>query len=256
MKEKEVKIIYGRQPILEALKADIKFDKLIISQDAKGEVITEIKKIAQANNMYVQVVQESTIQNILTKNRISKSVNHQSIIGFTAIIEYQKLEDILPHIYEKGETPLIVILDGVTDVGNFGAIVRSALCMGAHAVVTSFSNSAQINQIAMKASAGALNMIPICKEFSLRRAVEFLKYNGLQILATNVENGVYISNAKFTEPCAIIIGSEDHGVSAELLEKSHHKIHIPMTANFDSLNVSVSAGIILYEAMKQRKGMK
>jgi 23S rRNA (guanosine2251-2'-O)-methyltransferase len=90
----------------------------------------------------------------------------------------------------------------------------------------------------------------------LRRAVEFLKYNGLQILATHVENGVYISNAKFTDPCAIIIGSEDHGVSAELLEKCHHKIHIPMTANFDSLNVSVSAGIVLYEAMKQRKGLK
>lgn len=252
MKEEDIRIIYGRQPIIEALKAEVAFDKLIISQEARGEAITEMKQLAQGKNMYVQVVQESTFQSILHKHKVPKNANHQSVLGITALIPYQKLEDILPHIYEQGETPLFIILDGVTDVGNFGAIARSAWCMGAHAVITSFTNTAQINRMAMKASAGALHHIPVCKEYSLRRAVEFLKYNGLKLYATHVENGVTIDRVDFKEPCAIIIGAEDTGVSHELLEKCNQRIHIPMQRQFDSLNVSVSTGIVLYEAQKQR----
>ena len=246
-------LIFGKQPILEALKGDVKLDRIITTKESKDEIIVQIKELAQKQKVYVQVIQEKQFDNVLFKYKIAKNANHQHIVAFQSLIEYDNLEDKIPHLYEQGKSPLVLILDGITDVGNFGAIARSAFCMGVDTMVISHSNSAQINEVAMKASAGALNKISVCREFSLRRAVEFLKYNGFKIYATHVEDGQDVGTVDFSEPCAIIMGSEDEGVSQELLDKCDRNIRIPMVANFDSLNVSVSTGIVLYEAMKQRK---
>jgi 23S rRNA (guanosine2251-2'-O)-methyltransferase len=246
-------LIFGKNPILEALKSDVKLDRIITTKESKDDTIALIKQLAQAQKVYVQVIHEKQFDNVLFKYKIAKNANHQHIVAFQSLIEYDNLEDKIPHLYEQGITPLVLILDGITDVGNFGAIARSAYCLGVDTLVISHANSAQINEVAMKASAGALNKISVCREFSLRRSVEFLKYNGFKIYATHVENGITLSSVDFREPCAIIMGSEENGVSAELLDKCNLNIHIPMATDFDSLNVSVSTGIVLYEALNQRK---
>lgn len=250
MKNKQ--LIFGRQPLVEALKEQKRIDKILIYKDARGEVIDEIKAMAKEQQVFVQLVMEDVLEKTLFRNGARSQPNHQGVLAFLSLIDYYKIEDVLPQIYEKGEVPLILVLENITDVGNFGAIARSALCLGAHALVIPHAHFAQINHDAMKSSAGALTQVTVCREFSLRRAVEYLKYNGVQIYATHVDKGMDIASVDLKEPCAIILGAEDTGVSHELLEKCDARVIIPMSGGFDSLNVSVSTGIVLYEALRQR----
>ena len=142
-------LIFGKQPILEALKGDVKLDRIITTKESKDEIIVQIKELAQKQKVYVQVIQEKQFDNVLYKYKIAKNANHQHIVAFQSLIEYDNLEDKIPHLYEQGKSPLVLILDGITDVGNFGAIARSAFCMGVDTMVISHSNSAQINEVAM-----------------------------------------------------------------------------------------------------------
>ncbi len=245
--------IFGRQPVLEAFKAGKRFDKILLQKTFSGDEIKEIQNFAKQTDTPTQNVPKEKLEAVAKKYSKFKDANHQGVIGFLSMIEYYSIDDVLHNVYAKGETPLLVVLDGITDVGNFGAIARSAEGLGAHALVIPSQGSAQINAEAMKASAGALNKILVCREKSLITAIKFLKVNGIRVFGAEMKNSIEISKADFSVPCAIVLGSEGDGISNEVIKLCDERINIPMSGTTESLNVSVSAGIILYEISKSRK---
>ena len=238
--------VFGRHPVIEAINSGKTIDKVLLQQDVAGEMAREIRKLCKEKFIPLQMV---------PKERLNRFVrgNHQGVMCWISLIEYQSLEDILPTIYEKSEVPLILLLDGVTDVRNFGAIARSAEVLGAHAIVIPRKKSAQITPDAIKTSAGALLEIPVCREPSIIAAMEFLQKSGVQIYASDLKSRWEMKDVDFSVPCALIIGAEDRGVSRSLLQIVDKTFIIPQVGKTDSLNVSVATGIMLYEAMSQRK---
>lgn len=248
--------IFGRKPLLEAFAAGKRFDKILVLKNAGGEEIQAIREQARQHDVPVQSVPKEKLDGVARKYSKFKEANHQGVLGFVSIIDYHTLDDVLHHVLSDGKNPLLLVLDGITDVGNFGAIARSAECLGAHAIIVPAQGSAQINAEAMKASAGALNRLLVCREKSLVTAVKYLKASGVKIFATDMKDAVTVNEADFTIPCAIVLGSEGEGVSSELMKLCDEKVSIPMQGQTESLNVSVSAGIVLYEAAAQRRRSK
>lgn len=244
--------IFGRMPVIEAFKAGKRFDKILLLKNATGDEIRQIQNLAKQTDTPTQAVPKEKLESVAQKYSKHREPNIQGVIGFLSIIDYYTIDDVLHSVYANGETPLLVVLDGITDVGNFGAIARSAECLGAHAIIVPAQGSAQINAEAMKASAGALNNIMVIREKNLTSAVAFLKTNGIRIYGTEMNQSTEIAKADFTVPCAIVMGSEGSGVSKEILRACDERLRIPMAGKTESLNVSVSAGIVLYEASMQR----
>jgi len=242
--KKDHTIIYGRHPVLDAIRADKAIDKVMLQRGIRGEFEKEVRAICREYDIPLQYAPKERLQKWINGN-------HQGIVAFLSLIPYYKVEDIVPLLYEQQKTPLIIILDGVTDVRNFGAIARTAECVGAHALVIPRTGAARINADAMKTSAGALAHIPVCKERSLNTVVDFLLMSGIQVLASDLKGKQALHELDITAPTAIILGSEDEGVSPALLKKSQRFI-IPQHGQTDSYNVSVAAGMILYEVMRQR----
>jgi 23S rRNA (guanosine2251-2'-O)-methyltransferase len=243
---KEVnQMIFGLRAVIEAIKDGKDIESLFIQRGLSGELYGELKIVLREFDIPSQQVPVEKLNRITLKN-------HQGVIAFISPITYQKIEDIIPQIFEKGEVPLIMILDGITDVRNFGAIVRTAECSGVHAIVVPKKNSAQINPDAVKTSAGALYKVPICRHDNLLIILRFLKDSGLQIVSCTEKTDDLIYCPDYTSPTAIIMGAEDEGISFELIRNSDYLTKIPMNGEIESLNVSVSAGIILYEAVRQR----
>lgn len=243
-------LIYGRNPILEALRSGQTVDKIFIQQRLSGDEITEIIHLAREQSVPVQKVPPEKIQRLTFKG--GQQINHQGVAAFLSLIRYYEIEDIVQQCFDKGVNPLIVVLDGVTDVRNFGAIARSAECFGAHALVVPSRGSAQINPEAMKASAGALNRIPVCRVNQVEDAYQSLRLNGLQIYASSLQGDSSISDCDFTLPAAIVMGAEESGIGQGTIRAADKLFNIPMLGETDSLNVSVAAGVILYEVTRQR----
>ena len=238
-------LIYGRHPVLDAINAGTPFDKLILQNGIQRDFETTIRQLSKQFNIPLQ---------ILPKEGLNKLVggNHQGIIGLLSVVSYYQLEDVLPAIYEKSEIPLLLLLDGITDVRNFGAIARSAEICGAHAIVVPKKGSAQINSASLKTSAGALSKLMVCRENSLSNAIDTLKLSGVQVVASDLQAKNMVYDLDFTVPLAIVIGSEGTGVSPSVLQKVDQRFIIPQKGTTDSFNVSVAAGIILYEVIRQR----
>lgn len=243
--------IFGRNPILDAIRSGKRFDKILVLKTATGDEIKEILTLARQAETPVQYVPREKLDAVTQKYSKHKDANHQGIIGFLSIIDYHTIDDVIHHIISQGQNPLLLVLDHITDVGNFGAIARSAECLGAHGIIVPSQGAAQINAEAMKTSAGALNKIMVCREKSLVTAVKYLKANGLKVFGTDMK-GTALTKVDFSIPCAIIMGSEGDGVSKELLNLCDERISIPMSGTTESLNVSVSAGIVLYQAALSR----
>ncbi len=237
-------LIFGRHPILEALQADRAFDKIMIAKGSRNEVISQILKLTKANDIPVQFVPVEKL------NRVTRK-NHQGVLGFAALIPYYSLEDVLSQAYDKGEVPFFLLCDGITDVRNFGAIARTALCAGVHGLVTTLKGTAPINAEAIKASAGALENIPVIKVRFLDKAIDYLIANGLQVIASASQADKYVKDIDWTIPTALIMGAEDHGVSEAALKKVTDVVKIPIMGDFDSYNVSVATGMIVYERLRQ-----
>lgn len=237
--------IAGRNPVKEALQSEQNIDKILLSKSASGEVIGEIKAIARTKNIPVQYVPVEKLNGLT-------NIQHQGILAFKSAVVYQSLQDVIDWVTSKGEYPLFVILDGVTDVRNIGAIARTALCCGAHALILPDKGVGALNEDAVKASAGALEQVAICRVNSLMKAVDDLHLNGIKVYASEMTAGTLLFNLPLNEPCAIIMGGEDKGVFPALMKICDSNFKIPMHSGFESLNVSVAAGMILYEAMKQR----
>lgn len=243
---KEVnQMVFGIRAVIEAIKAGQDIESLFLQRGLVGGLISELKTLLREYDIPSQQVPIEKLNRITSKN-------HQGAIAFISPITYQKIEDIIPVIFEKGETPLIMILDGITDVRNFGAIARTAECCGVHAIVVPKKGAAQVNPDAVKTSAGALYNIPVCRHDSLLQVLRFLKDSGLQIVSCTEKTDDLIYHPDFTAPTAIIMGAEDEGISFDLIRNSDYLTKIPMSGDIASLNVSVSAGVILYEAVRQR----
>lgn len=243
--QKETDCIFGLRAVIEAIKAGKQIDRLLIKQGLQGSLYHELMTEVKTHNIVYQIVPLERIELVTRKN-------HQGVLAWLSVIEFQYIANLLPMIYEKGDDPLIIALDGVSDVRNFGAIVRTAECLGAHGVVIPEKGSARITADAVKTSAGALHSFPVCREKSIVRSIEFLKDSGLKVICAAEKSGITASEAPLTGPAVLILGSEDKGISRELIALSDHQIKIPMTGAIGSLNVSVAAGILLYEIVRQR----
>ena len=242
---KESDCIFGLRPVIEAIKAGKQIDRLLVKQGLQGPLYHELMLEVRKHNVAYQIVPLERIELVTRKN-------HQGVLAWLSLIEFQSISNLLPMIFEKGEDPLIVALDGVSDVRNFGAIVRSADCLGAHAVLIPEKGSARITADAVKTSAGALHSFPVCREKSILRSIEYLKESGLKVAAASEKSGSDLSKLNLKGPLVLIVGSEDKGISRELISVSDHQVSIPMTGDLGSLNVSVAAGILLYEIARQR----
>ncbi len=244
MKEKEM--IFGIRAVIEAVEAGKDIDKVLVKRELSGELFLELQQLLRTCEIPMQRVPVERIDRITLKN-------HQGVIAFTSAVTYQKLEDIVPMLYEEGKTPFILVLDGLTDVRNFGAIARTCEVAGVHAIVIPSRGSVTVNADAIKTSAGALHTIPVCREQNLKEAIVFLQNSGIKVVAATEKAAGFYTESDFTVPVAILMGAEDLGVAAENLRVSDELVKIPQFGTIQSLNVSVAAGVIIYEVVRQRK---
>ncbi len=247
MKEYNNELIYGKHPVMDAIRAGTSFEKVIIQSGARLDFDQEIRRLCKDHDIPFQYA---------PKEKLNKMVkgNHQGLIGRISLLVYHSLETLLGEVLKKTDTPLFIVLDGVTDVRNFGAIARSAEVFGAHGIIIGKKNSARVNAEAMKTSAGALSRIPVCRENSIGTSIYTLKDAGIQIAAADLKAEQSISDVDFKVPLAVIVGDEAKGVSLSRLNKSDIRFKIPQLGETDSLNVSVATGVVLYEITRQRQG--
>ena len=238
-------IIVGRQPVIEALEAGRAIDKILLQANASGETIQKIRQLARKYNVPVQVVPAEKL------NTYTRS-SHQGCIALAAIIQYMELQQVIDETVSAGNVPFFIMLDGVTDVRNIVGIARTAVCCGAQALIVPDKGVGALNEEAMKASAGALEKLHVCRVGSLLKAVDELHLNGIKVLVSAGKSEQNLESTNFKEPCCIVMGSEGRGVQSYISKAADQQFGITMTGNFDSFNVSVAAGIIMYEAMKQR----
>lgn len=238
-------MVFGVRAVIEALNSGKEIESLYIQRGLGGALISELKNLLNQGGIGYQPVPAEKLNRLTTKN-------HQGVVAFISPIIYQNVENVILDVFERGETPLILIADGITDVRNFGAMVRTAECAGVHAVVVPLRGAAQINPDAVKTSAGALYTVPVCRHQSLVKTARFLQESGLQVVACTEKTSSDLYIPDYRLPTAIIMGSEESGISDELLRLADHLARIPMFGQIGSLNVSVSAGVVLYEAVRQR----
>lgn len=237
--------IFGIRAVIEAIEAGKEIDKILVKKDLQGELAQELFAAARSVGAPVQRVPIERI------NRITRK-NHQGVIAFLSAVEYHTLDTLVPELYEAGEIPFIVLLDGVTDVRNFGAIARTCECVGANAIVIPARGSVSVNADAVKTSAGALHSLPVCREKSIQDAVRYLHDSGFTIVAASEKSNKNYTEVDYTTPVAIVMGAEDTGVSPAVLRQCDEMVAIPMRGNIGSLNVSVAAGVMMYEVVRQR----
>ena len=243
---KKDNFIYGIHPVLEALHANKEIEKVIVSGSLRGQYVGELRTLCEKRLVPLQYVPNEWY------NKISK-VNHQGVIAYLSAVEYHPLEQILPMIYDKGDDPFLLILDRITDVRNFGSIVRTAECAGVHAIIVPSRGHALINSDAVKTSAGALNTIPVCREENLKETITFLKNSGLRIVAATEKAENDYTDVDMSGPIALIMGSEEDGVSSAYLKMCDATVRIPLRGEIASLNVAVAAGVVLYEICRYRR---
>lgn len=247
MREKKEKddFIFGLRPVIEAIEAGKTIDKIFLQNGLQGPIVAELKQLLAQNEIRANYVPIEKL------NRFTRK-NHQGVVAFISDVDFYKIEDLIPEIFEAGKVPFVLILDRLTDVRNFGAICRTAECVGVDAVVIPDKGAAPINSDAIKTSAGAIYNIKICKEKNLAHTVDFLQQSGILVYASTEKAQKLLYDVDFTQPCAIVMGNEETGISKEVLHHSDEKIKLPIEGKTQSLNVSVACGAVLYEVVRQR----
>jgi len=238
-------MIFGTRAVIEAIQAGKEVDKILMRRDLSGELARELFTIVKNTNIPLQRVPQEKLDRLTRKN-------HQGVVAFISAVTYQKLEDIIPFLYEEGKVPFIVLLDGVTDVRNFGAIARSCECAGVDALVIPARNSVSVNADAIKTSAGALHSLPVCKESSINEAIRFLKNSGVKVVAATEKSNQDYCSTDYTTPIALVMGGEDMGIAMDNLRICDEMVSIPVCGSIASLNVSAAAAVLMYEAVRQR----
>ena len=242
---KKPNLIYGIRTVIEAVKSGQHLERVFIQKSLKGDLYKELM---------LNLHQTSTPISKVPVERINKFTkkNHQGVVALISPVQYHTLEHLVPQIFEEGKNPLILILDEVTDVRNFGAIARTSECLGVHAIVIPSRGGAQINEDAVKTSAGAFNYLPVCREKSLLDVVRYLQESGINVIACSEKTDHSLAEINFSLPTAIIMGSEENGISDELIQMANDISKVPTTGSIESLNVGVAAGMALYEVQRQR----
>jgi 23S rRNA (guanosine2251-2'-O)-methyltransferase len=247
MKKEREDLVYGRHPVLEALASGRPVDKVFLQQGTRGEFEKELRNSCKAKEVPFTIIPQAKLQRMVRGN-------HQGVIAQLAAAAYQKTGDLLPLLYEQGKIPLLLLLDGVTDVRNLGAIARSAEVCGAHGIIIPQKNSAGLTPDAVKSSAGALLRLPVCREKSLVNTVELLQMSGVKVIASDLQADKFLHELELTEPLCIVMGAEGEGISQGVARAADVTFKIPQAGTLNSFNVSVAAGILLFEAMKARMG--
>jgi 23S rRNA (guanosine2251-2'-O)-methyltransferase len=237
--------IFGIRSVIEAIESGKEIDKVLIKQGLSGDLFKELFEKIREHQVPFQYVPLEKI------NRISRK-NHQGVLAFVSPVIFYDLENLLPAIFESGKTPLVLVLDQVTDVRNFGAIVRTAECAGVDAILIPEKGAARINADAVKTSAGALHLVPVCRTKDLKKSLVFLKESGLKIIAATEKAVDNYTGPDLTGPIAIVMGSEEYGIDQQILRVADVLVKIPILGKIQSLNVSVAAGLLVYEAVRQR----
>lgn len=243
--ENNSEFIFGVRAVLEAVLAGKDIDKILVRKDLESELSKELFDALKGIRVPIQRVPVEKLNRVTMKN-------HQGVVAFISAVTYQRLEDILPTLYEEGKSPFIVLLDGITDVRNFGAIARTCECAGVHAIVIPMTDSVSVNADAMKTSAGALHTLPVCRENSIRESILLLKNSGVKVIAASEKAADSYTKSDYSGPVAIVMGAEDTGIASENLRICDELVQIPILGKIGSLNVSVAAGILMYEAVKHR----
>lgn len=239
-------VLFGIRAIIEAIQADKEIDKILVKIGLEGDLSKELFALVKEYSIPVQRVPVERL------NRITRK-NHQGVIAFVSAVTYSKLENIVPALYEEGKNPFIIVLDGITDVRNFGAIARTCECAGVDAIVIPEKGSVTVNADAVKTSAGALHHIPVCRERSINEALKYLQQSGIKLVAaTEKAAQSYTEINDYVDPVAIVMGSEDVGISNENIRLCDVLVSIPQFGQIGSLNVSVAAGVLMYEVVRQR----
>ncbi|MDE5912817.1 MAG: 23S rRNA (guanosine(2251)-2'-O)-methyltransferase RlmB [Muribaculaceae bacterium] len=237
--------IFGIRAVMEAIQAGRDIDKVLIKKELRGDLIAELIDMLKLHRIPVKRVPLQTIDRITRKN-------HQGVVAVLCAVTYHRLDHLVPQLYEEGRLPFVIVLDGITDVRNFGAIARTAECVGADAIVIPEHGSVSVGADAVKTSAGALHHIPVCRSRSASLAVRFLKENGYKIVAVTEKADTNYTAVDYTGPIALVMGAEDIGISADIISMADAKAAIPMFGEIGSLNVSVAAGVMMYEVVRQR----
>ena len=244
-KETEKDFIFGLRPVIEAIEAGKTIDKIFLQNGLQGDIMADLKRILTKYQLRANYVPIEKL------NRFTRK-NHQGVVAFISDVPFYKIEDLLPEIFEEGRTPFLLILDRLTDVRNFGAICRTAECVGVDAIIIPEKGASPINSDAIKTSAGAIYNIKICKEKNLAHTVDFLQQSGVLVFAATEKAQKTNYEIDFTQPCALVLGNEETGISKEVLHHADEKIKLPIQGKTQSLNVSVACGAILYEAVRQK----
>lgn len=247
--KKSEDMIFGIRTVIEAIKSGKDIDKVLLKKGPGGELYQEVFELIRERQIPFQFVPVEKI------NRITRK-NHQGVIAFISPVTFYDIENYLPTLFEEGKNPFILVLDEVTDVRNFGAIVRTAECAGVNAVLIPERGAARINADAVKTSAGALHLMPVCRTRDLRRAVLFMQQSGLRLIAATEKSTSDYIHGDYTGPVAIIMGSEETGIDPQLLALADERVKIPILGKIQSLNVSVAAGLLAYEVVRQRASVK
>jgi len=242
---KKSNVIYGIRAVIEAVKAGEQMERIFIQKSLKGDLYKELMATLHQTKIPISKVPVERI------NRFTRK-NHQGVVALASPVEYQSIENLVPFLFEKGQNPLLLILDGITDIRNFGAIARTSEGLGVHGIIIPVKGGAQVNEDAVKTSAGAFNYLPICREENLKECVSLLQQSGIKVVACSEKTEKVLDTEDFTGPIALIMGSEEKGIGADLLEQADAVCKIKMKGRIESLNVSVAAGMALYEIQKQR----
>lgn len=243
---KKSTLVIGPKAVFEALESGMMLDRIYLDHKSFGSTIQQIRKLATERAVPIQMVPLAKLDSFHVEA-------HEGCVAQKARVRYQELQDVISWVVERGETPLFLILDGITDVRNIGGIARTAYCSGVHAIIIPDKGVGALQEDAILTSAGALEKITVCRVNSLLKAIDELHLNGIQVLASVMRSGSPIDQADLTQPMALMLGGEEKGIYPALLKAADQQVHIPMTGDFDSLNVSVATGMMLYEAMKQRR---
>ncbi len=237
--------IFGIRAVMEAIEAGKQIDKILLRKDLNGELAAELSELIRSRGIIAQRVPAQRLDRITRKN-------HQGVIALLSAVTYQSIDQVVPMLYDEGVLPFIIVLDGITDVRNFGAIARTAECAGVDAIVIPEHGSVSVQGDAVKTSAGALHYLPVCRERNIFSAVRSLKEHGFNVVAVSEKADQIYTAGDYTVPTALVMGAEDTGISADVMKLCDTKVNIPMFGHIGSLNVSVAAGVMIYEVVRQR----
>jgi len=241
----EKEMIFGIRAVIEAIEAGKSLDKVLMRRDMNSAIGRELQEHLAGTATPIQRVPVERLNQFTDKN-------HQGVIAFLSPVEFYPIDSLVQSLYDEGKTPLLVVLDGVTDVRNFGAIARTCACAGVHAIVIASRSSVAVNGDAVKTSAGALFTLPICKVENMQECLQYLRDSGLRVVAATEHTDRLYTDCDLTGPTAIVMGSEEHGIYGPNLDLCTDRVKLPMTGVIESLNVSVAAGVFIYEAVRQR----